>query len=251
MRDNVRTREGLSMTGTPRELVGSKAAAWAVHGLTASGAALAFLSLLALFDGDVRRAWIYLGVAFIVDGVDGALARRFAVKTALPRIEGAALDLVVDYLTYVLVPVAFVYQLGLLPEPLLLPGCLFILVTALYTFANADLKTDDNYFTGFPALWNVAVLHFYLLDLPLAVNAVATLVLGLMTFAPVKTLHPVRVRDWRWVTLTVLVVWSTAIAGLVWTHPDSPAGLEVIMVGGTAYFIGVSLWRTFERSRST
>lgn len=220
-------------------------AAWAVHVFTAAGAGLAFLALTSLVHDNHRLAWIYLGVAFVIDGADGAMARRLDVRHVLPHFDGAILDLVVDYLTYVLVPTFFIYQLDLLPSAILVPGCVFVLVTSLYAFGNLDLKTTDNYFRGFPALWNVVVFHFYVFDTNPLFNTFVVLVLGLLTFAPVKTLHPVRVATWRPISLAILLVWSVAAMVLILTHPNSPGFISALLLAGTAYFVAFSLWRSF------
>jgi phosphatidylcholine synthase len=238
-----RFREGLdAMT---RRVSRHDIAAWAVHLFTAAGACLAFLALTSLVYGNHRLAWIYLGVAFVIDGVDGAWARRLDVKNVLPRFDGAILDLVVDYLTYVLVPTFFIYQLDLLPSSILVPGCLFILVTSLYVFGNLDLKTPDYYFRGFPALWNVVVFHFYVFDTEPLFNAFVVLILGLLTFLPLKTIHPVRVATWRAISLTVLLTWSVAAVVMVLTHPNPPSYISGLLLAGTAYFVAFSLWRSF------
>ena len=84
--------------------LGQNAGRFAIHILTASGAALAFLALLAAVDGAWPAMFLWLGIALIVDAIDGPLARRFQIASTLPRWSGDTLDLVVDFVTYVFVP---------------------------------------------------------------------------------------------------------------------------------------------------
>jgi len=217
-------------------------AAWAVHVLTASGAVLAFFAFLAAEEGRFRLALFFLGAALVVDGIDGPLARRAGVVWRVPGIDGATLDLVVDYLTYVFVPVILIYRAGVLPVPY---GWVFIaaiLISSLYTFARTDMKTTDNFFLGFPALWNVVA--FYLLVLQPGAFAAASLI-GLfvcLTFAPVHFVHPLRVRRYQPWLAGVTIVWGMSslllLAGMwspVWTHillALSLTGASVLVVVG-------------------
>ncbi|MGZ8998791.1 MAG: CDP-alcohol phosphatidyltransferase family protein, partial [Allosphingosinicella sp.] len=131
------------------------AAAWAVHAFTASGVVIALLSLLAVERGDFLAALLWLMLGLAIDGVDGSLARWARVKTQAPRIDGDTLDLIIDYLTFVLVPTLLILHSGLLPEALGPWLAALILVSSLYNLTRRDLKSDDNYFRGFPANWNV------------------------------------------------------------------------------------------------
>lgn len=194
-----------------------RAAAWGVHLLTASGAVLALLALDAVLRDDFRAALLWLLIALLIDGVDGTLARRLHVAEHIPRIDGAALDLVVDYLTYVLVPVLIIWRGKFLPPMLELTLCVMILISSLYVFVRRDMKTEDGYFRGFPALWNVVAIYFVLMP-PSSLTAtliVATLVV--LTFAPIHVVHPFRNRDSRITALAAAAIWllSTGFLALI------------------------------------
>ena len=221
-----------------------KGAAWAVHALTASGAVIGLLALIAVIEGDAREAFLWLGLALIVDGIDGPFARKFDVAERLPRFDGALLDLVVDYLTYVLGPAIFIYWFDLLPSAWSLAGAGFILVTSLYCFANIDMKTHDNYFVGFPAIWNVVAFIMWVLDSPQWANAVVVALLGVLTFVPVKFVHPIRVRDHRAVTYASMLVWAACSLGLVLVDRQS-ALMFWPWIAASVWLAFVSLRRTF------
>ena len=211
--------------------------AWAIHVLTASGAVLAFLALLAVEQGRWRLALLWLGAALIVDGLDGPLARRAGVVRRTPGIDGATLDLVVDYLTYVFVPVILIYRAGLLPAWYAPVAAAAILVSSLYTFARIDMKTADNFFVGFPALWNVVAYYLFMLQPGELVSAIVVSVFVLLTFAPVHFVHPVRVRSYQPWLAGLTVLWGAS--SLVLLLPDwSPlwrdAWLTFSLVGAAA-----------------
>ena len=221
-------------------------AAWAVHVLTASGAVLAFFAFLAAEEGSFRLALFCLGAALVVDGIDGPLARRTGVVWRVPGINGATLDLVVDYLTYVFVPVILIYRAGVLPAPF---GWIFIaaiLISSLYTFARTDMKTSDNFFLGFPAVWNVVA--FYLLMLRPGALAAASLIglFVLLTFAPVHFIHPLRVRRYQPWLAGITVVWGVSsfllLAGAwspFWTH-----ALLALSLSGAGVLLAIGVHRT-------
>lgn len=223
-----------------------KSAAWAVHALTASGAVIGLLSLFAVIEGDARQALLWLGVALIVDGIDGPVARRLDVANRLPRFDGALLDLVVDYLTYVVVPAVMMWQFGWLGDGSVAAAAAgWIIFSSLYVFANLDLKTDDNYFVGFPAIWNVVALFMFVLEPDPWLNIVAVAVLGAFSFTKVKSAHPLRVRDFRAVTLGMAALWVGTSFGLIWLSPGQPDLLLWGWLAANAWFVGLSFWRSF------
>ena len=162
-----------------------------------------------------REALLWLFAALVVDGVDGTLARTVRVAERLPHIDGTALDLVVDYLTYVFVPAWLLWRLGSFPPPVALPLVALILLSSLYTFARRDMKTDDGYFRGFPALWNIVALYVYAAGPEPWLAAAAAVVLAVLTVAPVHVVHPFRVRDYGVWLQSVAVLWGLATLSLL------------------------------------
>lgn len=218
-----------------------------VHLLTASGALFGFLALLSAARGAFEESFIWLGVAFIVDGLDGPLARRFEVARVLPRFSGEDLDQIIDYLTYVTVPAFMLASSGLLPSGLEVAAAGIVMLVSLYHFADRDSKTGDGYFVGFPAIWNVVVL--YLFVVPVAKEAALAIVLGcaVLTFVPLKWVHPVRVRRIRWLTALLTVAWAIAAVTAVLTRFPGPRAVQAVFLIVLAYGIGVGLWAGMAR----
>src|SRR3954462_13851598 len=195
----------------------TRTAAFGVHIFTAMGAGIALLAMLEA----VREHWAnmfgWLGVALIIDAIDGPLARRMDVVRLQPDWSGEVLDLVVDFVTYVFVPAYAITASGmLLPLAAPLLGAGIVVSGALY-FADRRMKTPDNHFRGFPALWNAAAFYLFLLQLPPALSTLAVAVLIVLTFVPFHVIHPVRVARLRWLTLSLIAVWAVlAVVTLVY-----------------------------------
>src|SRR5437868_6774943 len=179
-----------------------RAAAFSVHIFTAMGAAFALIALLEAVREHWAAMFAWLGVALIVDALDGPIARRLDVVRLQPDWSGEVLDLVVDFVTYVFVPAYAITASGmLLPVAAPLLGAGVVISGALY-FADRRMKTADNHFRGFPALWNAAAFYLFLLQLAPALSSLFVALLIALTFVPLRFVHPVRVIRLRWLTLT-------------------------------------------------
>src|SRR5277367_6682861 len=184
------------------------AAAFAVHIFTACGAGCALLALMAAVEAQWPRMFLWLGLALIIDGIDGTFARRLHVAEVLPRWSGDVLDLVVDILNYVFVPAYAIASSGLLPDLVAIPLGIVIVVTGSLYFADRLMKTSDHYFRGFPAVWNVAAFYLFLLKPEPWLGAALIAVLAALTFMPFHVLHPVRIAHWRALTVTAMIAWT-------------------------------------------
>jgi phosphatidylcholine synthase len=220
--------------------------AFAVHIFTASGTALAFLALLAAVDRAWSLMFLWLGLALLVDGLDGPLARRFDVANLASRWSGATLDLVIDFLTYVFVPAYAIVNAGLLPQGLALPAGIAIVATSAIYFADTRMKTSDNYFRGFPALWNAVAFYLILVSAPAWLNALVVAALLVLTFVNLPFIHPLRVKRLRLINVAVLLVWSVLALIALWRdmapEPFVTIGLCVIAV----YVLAAGFFRVAE-----
>jgi len=203
-----------------------KIAAWAVHGFTASGAVLGFLAIISIFNNDLVGAFLWLGLALLIDGLDGSLARKIGVTDKTPNIDGSALDLVIDYLNYVIIPALMIYWFQFVPPgwEIYIPAG--IVAVSLYTFANINMKTSDYFFSGWPAIWNILVLYFYILGTNLWINLIVIIILYILTFVPIKFVHPLRVKNLRNYTIFATVLWGASTLKLVTANPNINLFLE-------------------------
>jgi phosphatidylcholine synthase len=219
----------------------SRIAPFVVHIFTASGAALAFGALIYAARGEWTAMFGCLGIALIVDGVDGSFARHLRVAEVLPRWSGDVLDLVVDFTTYVFVPAYAIAASGLLPDGFAVCAGIIIVMSGAIYFADREMKTADYYFRGFPALWNAVAFYLFVLKPSPWVGVLAIVVLAILSFVPFKFLHPMRVKRLRPLSIVALALWSAlalmALASRLDPRPWVAGGLVVVAL----YFIGVGL----------
>ena len=220
--------------------------AFAVHVFTASGAALGLIALL----GATRSSWTLmfaaLGAALFVDGIDGTFARSLHVSERLPRWSGETLDLVVDYVTYVFVPAYAVAAGGLMPLIMAVPLAMVICVTAALYFADRRMKTKDNYFSGFPGVWNAPVFYLFLLRPDPWVCAGVIVALAILTFVPFPFLHPFRVRRMRAFNALLIVAWAALATVALIYDMMPPWWITGALCAIAAYFLGAGLLRRAE-----
>jgi len=218
-----------------------RAMAFSVHILTASGAALALLALLAATHGNWPLMFLWLGVALAVDAVDGPLARATNVAAVLPRWSGEVLDLVVDFTTYVFVPAYAIAAAGLMPDAWAMVAAAAIVITGTLYFADREMKTADNFFRGFPAVWNLIVFYLLLLR-PTPVVAVAAVALfAVLTFVPIRFVHPFRVRFLRAVTVALLALWALLATWSLWLRlaPGPWVSAALCLIAGYFFVVGL------------
>lgn len=228
-----------------------RAAAWSVHLFTLSGAVWACLAALALIDGRIVHMWLWLGIALIVDGVDGTLARKADVLRHAPMFDGRTLDNIVDYLTWSFLPAVFIFKyLPIGPAPLSLALFVLICASSLFCYCNLALKTDDYYFMGFPAAWNITAMFMWLLGTSATVNVTAIFVLAALTVSPLTFVHPFRVRQAMPVNIAAALAWLGSTAVLVISHPDRPVLAWALWWVSVAWLGGLSAVRTAVEIRS-
>lgn len=200
----------------------TKPLAFLVHLLTGSGAALALMALISATRGDWQAMFFWLGLALVVDGIDGPLARKVDTKTHAANWDGAVLDLVIDYLNYVFIPAyAFIYS-DLLPAPLGLLCALFVALTAAVYFADVRMKATDHCFVGYPGVWQMPLLVLLVMEPPPLVTCGIVLFLGLGQFARIKFVHPTRTLRWRPVTFAASLGWLAFAGWAIATNFDPP-----------------------------
>jgi phosphatidylcholine synthase len=227
-------------TGLELEVVPAPPHLFAIHLLTASGAALAVLAVLAILDGHWNTAFGWLGMALLVDGVDGPIARRHHLQERLPAWDGATLDNVIDYVTYVFAPAIIVRQALGLPSLLgSLAGIIIAVSGALY-YADTRMKQPDNSFRGFPVVWNMVVFVLYAFTPAPATTLSIVAILAVLTFVPLNFVHPVRVQKWRVATLSMLAVWLGSAAWLLATDLHAPFISKVALLAASVYLLSVA-----------
>lgn len=213
-----------------------------VHLLTASGAVLSMLAMLAAVEEKWSLMFLWLVVALLVDGIDGPLARRYDVKTNWPTHDGVLMDLIVDYLTYVFIPAYALFKSGLLPGWTGWLAMVAITYASVIYFADTRMKTKDNSFSGFPACWNMVVLVLFAVSPGYWVTLGVVLALAVAMFVPLKFIHPTRTARWRALSLPVSLAWTVFAARAAWLdfHPGSWAHWGLVATSLYLLFAGIA-----------
>lgn len=223
---------------------------WLVHLFTASGACIGVLSLLAIYEHKIVTAFWLMAAAIFIDAVDGMFARMVKTKEVVPEIDGALLDNIVDFVNYSIVPSFLLLVTQMMPNGWCFLGITTITLASAYQFTQADAKTTDHFFKGFPSYWNIVVFYLYLWQLAPFANLSLILLLSFLSFVPIKYVYPSRL-DYltrniylRYAMLFVTFIWSMATLGLLWIYPVSNQYLLSVSIGYLIFYLVVSLYRT-------
>ena len=215
--------------------------ALSVHLLTATGAVFAMLAMLAAVDGKWSLMFLWLVVAFAVDGIDGPLARRYNVKKHAAEFDGVLLDLIIDYLTYVFIPAFALFKSGLMDGWTGWFAIIIITFASAMYFADTRMKTRDNSFSGFPGCWNMVVIVIFALEPNFWVSLALVTTLAIAMFLPLRFVHPVRTERWRIVSLPMALAWTFFAGWAAWVdfHPDSWAHWGLVVTSIYLVLVGV------------
>ncbi|MDO1583629.1 phosphatidylcholine synthase [Rhizobium oryzicola] len=214
--------------------------AFSVHVLTASGSFVAFLGVVAAAEHRFVHMFWWLGLALLIDGIDGPIARKVRVKEVLPNWSGDTLDNIIDYVTYVLLPAFALYQSGMIGETWSFVAAGMIVVSSAIYYADMGMKTDEYFFSGFPVVWNMVILTLFVIQASEATAMAVVLVSVFLTFLPIHFLHPVRVKRLRPVNLAIFLLWCALSGYSLILNFHSPAWLVwgVVLTGLYLYVIG-------------
>lgn len=235
-------------------------AGWLVHAFTASGAYVGVLALYAIYQEKFLSALWLMGIAIVIDAVDGLFARLIQIKLAVPKIDGALLDNIVDFFNYTIVPAFFLLVTQLVPHDWRFFSVIVIILSSGYQFTQVDAKTTDHFFKGFPSYWNIAVFYLFFWQMSQWTNLIILLVLALLSFVPIKYVYPSRL-DYlaegnlpRLAMLIATICWGVSTAGLLWLYPESNHILVSVSTGYMILYVAISFYRTWSplvRSRQS
>lgn len=217
---------------------------WLAHLYTGLGALAALLATLAVIDGDFRAAFGWLGLQIAIDATDGLLARALHVKERLPQFDGARLDDIIDYLTYVFVPVLLMLRADLLPASWGVWVSALVLLSSAYGFSQSAAKIVDTdyFFTGFPSYWNLIALYLYGLQLSAAVNTAVLIGFAILVFVPLRYVYPSRTKTLSEVTNLLGAGWALLLTWIVWRLPDTSGPWLTLSLIFPIYYMLLSLW---------
>lgn len=215
-----------------------KIKAYGVHVFTSLGAALSIWAILLTFNGRLHETlWVLLAAA-VVDLVDGSLARAVNVHKNAPRIDGALMDNIIDFLTWTVAPLIWVYAMIGVPA-WVLAFCTF---ASIFGFANVQAKTDDDFFTGFPSYWNLVVFYLFLLNFSVAVSSAILLCFAVTIFLPIKFIYPSKTKDFQIPSLILGAIFVLELIAMIFLFDRTPRWLVYISLIFPAYYYGISFY---------
>lgn len=214
-----------------------------VNLFTASGAGLSTVSILYAFNGSIRDAWILMGIAMLIDWVDGSLVRYWELESSLTEYDGEKLDSFADYVTYVIAPLAAAWASGVLSDGI--PGMVtgvFVCVVSSLQFARTTSKTERA-FEGWPSYWNF--LYFYGWGLGMAQLDPAWMIsmswlFGLATFVSVPFPYPSRFPVQRIILTGLGTLWGVIVTGFLMI-PEFPRIYLALSLLFPLYYLALPL----------
>ena len=220
-----------------------------VHLLTGFGIVAGFFALIAVMNNNQKEAFLWLGLAFLLDSIDGTLARKFNVKKNLPNIDGKMLDSIIDFFNYVIIPSIMIYWFRYVPDQFILLIPAILIFISIFSYVNLNILTNDNYYNGFPAIWNVIVLYFYIFGTSQNINLIFLILLIFLKFSPLKCIHPLRVKKFKSLSIFFAFIWFIMSVFLVVikdlnVNPIYELFLMFLWVISNIYFISVSIFKT-------
>ena len=191
----------------------NKIPAFLVHLFTGSGIIFSFLALISVIEGYKLQTFIFLGIALIIDIIDGTLARKYKTEIFFPNIDGKTLDTIIDYINYIFIPCIMLYQFNYLPQNFTIIIPIIILCISLYSYINIKLIDTSFSYIGFPSIWNIVILYFEILALDQFINLLIILFFVFLKFIPFKVFHPMRYIKFK--KINVLLLFGTLIISYV------------------------------------
>ncbi len=224
-----------------------KVSAYGVHLLTALGAALGLWAILLTFDGFYKEAIWVLGASVFVDSIDGSLARYVDIKKSAPKIDGALLDNIIDFITWTIAPLVWIYATMQISIWVLL----ICAISSSFGFSNTRAKTSDNYFLGFPSYWNIVVFYIFLLQLPISFASIILLIFAVTTFLPIKFIYPTRTTFLKPITLFLGVVFALQLIALMILFDEAPIYIVYSSFIFPVYYFTLSFYLNFKSIETT
>lgn len=224
-----------------------KVSAYGVHLLTALGAALGLWAILLTFDGFYKEAIWVLGASVFVDSIDGSLARYVDIKKSAPKIDGALLDNIIDFITWTIAPLVWIYATMQISIWVLL----ICAISSSFGFSNTRAKTSDNYFLGFPSYWNIVVFYIFLLQLPVNFASIILLIFAVTTFLPIKFIYPTRTTFLKPITLVLGAVFALQLIALMILFDEAPIYIVYSSFIFPVYYFTLSFYLNFKSFETT
>ena len=225
--------------------------AWVVHIFTGSAAFIGLWSLLKIHEQQYTQALWLMAITVVIDAIDGTFARLVHVKSVLPKLDGTLLDNIVDYLNYVITPCFFLLvKPDMLPADFALWIVFAITITSAYQFCQADAKTPDHFFKGFPCYWNITIFYMFIFNTSMQTNAWILMLFCVLIFVPIKYVYPSRLdyltesKHLKYLMHVCSALYGISSGLLLWHYPSINSSWLLVSFGYIVMYLFVSFYRT-------
>ena len=224
--------------------------AWFIHFLTCSGLIAGFLSITFIFQNDQRSAFMCLGLALLIDTIDGTLARKFKVSKYVKNIDGKMLDSVIDFFNYIIIPCIMIFWFKIVPLPFEIIIPVIILIISAISYSNLNLMTSENFYKGFPCIWNILLLYLYFFDFNQMINLILISFFIVLKFVPIKFVHPLRVKKLKIYSIVFMILWFfTTLKILLGSFYQFQSIYDltfiIIWISSNIYFFSLTIYEIF------
>lgn len=222
--------------------------AWLVHIFTASGLIVGLYSIISIVNGNYSLLLKLTVIGLIIDGIDGTMARKLKVKELIPEIDGTLLDNITDYINYTFIPVIFFYLGEFIEKKYKVAICIGILLSSAYQFSRTDAKTDDNYFRGFPSLWNLFVILNIIFKMEQITNLITMSICIIASFIPIKFIYPSKTKELRKITIPVTIISCLIFVVSIFSELSTSAlkMAKTVLILYFAYLTLASIYLTYK-----
>ncbi|AHH08212.1 CDP-alcohol phosphatidyltransferase family protein [Borrelia anserina] len=222
--------------------------AWLVHILTASGLIISLYSIISIINTDYSLLLKLTIFGLVIDGIDGTLARKLKIKEIIPTINGELLDNIVDYINYTFIPTLFFYYGNFIRDEYKSITCIGILLSSAYQFSRLDAKTSDDYFRGFPSLWNFLIILNIIFKMNQITNLSIILLCIVFSFAPIKFIYPSKTKELRYITLPVTLMTCLSVILITFVRlPETYLKIgKTLIIFYCLYLILISAYLTYK-----
>ena len=216
----------------------NKIPAFFVHLFTGSGIIFSFFALVNIIEGNKLQTFMFLGIALVIDIVDGTLARKYKTEIFFPNIDGKTLDTIIDYINYIFIPCIMLYKFNYLHQNFTIILPIIILCISLYSYTNTKLMDSSFSYVGFPSIWNIVILYLEILSFDQFINLLIISFFIFLKFIPFKVFHPMRYKKLKKINILLLF-------GILFTSTILLLDKLELRLLNDSYFYFLILWIIF------
>jgi len=207
------------------------------------------MALISVNQEEWRLCFIWQFICLIIDGVDGTFARKAKVEEVLPYMDGKNMDFVIDFASYAIIPAFFFYQAQMVTSTLMPIAIIIILLSSTIYYGKKGMVENDQYFIGFPVLWNFVVfIQFFVFQNNLTLNLISVIIIGILHFVPLRFAYPSRAKRYFWSHIFFTTLSLAAGLVLLLIYPERQNFAEGICILGCVYFIIFAIYETLKKS---